>query len=150
MAAFVLTWNPARWDFAAGEYEDWIAKTRAGVNVDGGWSTGIRSRGIEVGDRAFLLRQHFDRGIVASGTFSSEIWEDEHWDGSGRVTTFADVSWDTALDPAERLPVEVLNREVQAYWDRMQGSGVKLTDHAADRLEEIWADHRRALGLPSR
>jgi hypothetical protein len=89
-----------------------------------------------------------DRGIVASGSFTSEIWEDEHWDGSGRVTTFADVSWDTALDPSMRLKVEILNQEVDATWDRMQGSGVKLREHAADQLEDLWSDHRRSLGLP--
>jgi hypothetical protein len=143
---FILTWNPNNWDFDDGEYDAHVAATARGEFVAGGWSTGIRNSGIAPGDRAYLLRQHADRGIVAAGEFSSEIVEDSHWDGSGAVANFADVRWETFLPIGDRLPVEDLKRMVDAAWDRMQGSGVKLRSEAADDLDELWNEHLLALG----
>ncbi len=146
MATFILTWNPTKWEFDQAEYDSYVAATRRGDFVEAGWSTGGRTGGIEPGDRAFLLRQHDHRGIVAGGGFTSEVWEDAHWDGSGRVANFADAMWETFLITEERLPVELLHAKVDAAWDRMQGSGVRLRDHAADDLEELWLDHLEKIG----
>jgi 5-methylcytosine-specific restriction protein A len=103
---------------------------------------GIRKHGIEPEDRAFLLRQHDTRGIVAAGTFTSEIYQDEHWDGSGRPTVYADVDFENILAPEDRLPVDVLRREVpDVPWDRLQGSGVQVPAESEGALEDLWDEH---------
>ena len=68
----------------------------------------LRKGGVAPGDRAFLLRQKRDRGVIASGVFVSELEADEHWDGSGRPTMYARIDWDTVLEVDDRLPVEML------------------------------------------
>ncbi len=142
MPTFVLTWNPDSWT----DGEEWLA-TNAGLAtaehpVAEPWSTGSRRSGIAPGDRAVLLRQRRYRGIIGSGSFTSDIYEDQHWDGSGRPAFFADVDFDTITTADDRLPVEVLHADLpEVAWDRMQGSGVRLPDGAATRLEELWASH---------
>ena len=104
------------------------------------WSVAIRSGGISPGDRAFLLRQHRDRGVVASGYFVSGVEPGPHWDGSGRSSTFAQVEWDAVVDLDDPLPVEVLTHQItHVHWDRMQGSGVEIPPAYAEALEELWA-----------
>ena len=146
MATFICTWNPGLWEWDPHEFQAEVAATARGETVAANWSMGSRRYGVEAGDRVFLLRQHSDRGIVASGTFTSEIFWAEHWDGSGRLITYADMEWDTVVDPADRLPVEALIENVpEVYWQRIQGSGVMVPEPADDDLESLWADHLRAL-----
>ena len=142
MATFVLTWNPGAW--TAGE--QWLAasagRATSSTPVAEPWSTGARQSGIEVGDRAILLRQRRDRGVIGTGRFTSEIYAAPHWDGSGRPAAFADIDFDTIRTAEDRLPIAVLHAQVpEVNWDRMQGSGVRLPPPAADRFEELWADH---------
>jgi hypothetical protein len=142
MATFILTWNPDAWT----DGDDWL-DDNAGVAtatqpVAEPWSTGIRRRGIVPGDRAMLLRQRRERGIVASGYFTSEIYDDGHWDGSGRVTQYADVAFDCITTVDDRLPVEVLKAQIpEVFWDRLQGSGVQVPDGVDDDLENLWQSH---------
>lgn len=144
MSVFILTWNPDRWHWDEAEYEKDVRTTSRGRRVRGGWSTGNRTSVLAKGDRGFLLRQHRDRGIVAAGEFTSAIYQDEHWDGTGRLANYADVSFDVVLPVSDRLPVEVLHARLGSVsWDRMQGSGVKLPDDVAEELEEMWREHVR-------
>src|SRR4051794_40075692 len=103
MATFVLTWNPDSWT----DGEEWLAMN-AGLATPvkpaaEPWSTGVRRSGIAPGDRAFLLRQRRDRGLIGAGRFTTEIYEDMHWDGSGRSAFFADVDFDTITTTDDRL-----------------------------------------------
>jgi 5-methylcytosine-specific restriction protein A len=147
MRTFILTWNPDRWSYH--EYLRDVRTTRAGLPVQGGWSTGIRRHGISEGDRAFLLRQHRERGVVAAGDFASRIYEGEHWDPAAPepTTWYADVSFDVVLDLDDRLPIEVLKSEIpRVVWDRMQGSGVEVPRASAERLEDLWQHHLERSG----
>jgi hypothetical protein len=86
-------------------------------------------------------------GIVASGTFTGEIYPGEHWDGSGRPLDFADVDFDWILAPEDRLAVEVLKHAVpQVAWDRLQGSGVRVLARSEAALEDLWAVHLGTIG----
>jgi 5-methylcytosine-specific restriction enzyme A len=146
MSVFILTWNPDRWHWDEVDYQKEVRTTSRGRRTRGGWSTGGRIGGVSPGDRAFLLRQHRDRGVVASGDFTSQIYQDAHWDGSGRLANFADISFDVVLPVTDRLPIGVLHARLSSVsWDRMQGSGVRLPDDVGDELEEIWREH---LGKP--
>lgn len=139
---FVLTWNPRNWEWPAAELSSAITQTSAGVAVADRWSVGARRSGIVPGDRAVLLRQHSERGLVASGTFTTEIFLDDHWDDTPRLAAYADLEWDAVVDAADRLPIEILNAQAPwSAWDRMQGSGVLVPTSIADVVDSLWTDH---------
>jgi 5-methylcytosine-specific restriction enzyme A len=150
LATFILTWNPTKWSWEDNGYAEDIAASEAGRIVSGRWSVGVRRSGIAPGDRGFVLRQHDHRGIVASGTFRSPIYEDDHWDGSGRPQAHADFDFDTILTPEDCLPVDELKLGVQSVaWDRLQGSGVQVASSSVDLLERFWQDHLGSFGWRS-
>jgi hypothetical protein len=145
VATFLLVWNPDSWPWPDSDYESTVAATDAGRATPGRWSVGRRRHGIVRGDRAYLVRQHRDRGLVGGGEFTSEIYEDEHWNQSGRNTTYADLSWELLLPAEDRIPIEVLKAEVPGVsWDRLQGSGVLVSDEAARQLERLWGTYASA------
>lgn len=148
MATFILTWNPDEWPFDEGDYQRAVESTAAGHLTNDVWSVGNRLGGINPGDRAFLLRQHRDRGIVASGEFTSGVYQDRHWDGSHRDANYAEVRWDNLLLVDDRLPIEELKRQVpEVSWDRLQASGVQLREDAAMlSVEELWEAHLKTVG----
>jgi 5-methylcytosine-specific restriction enzyme A len=143
MNTFILVWNPDAWTRG----DAWLDESAGPVNDKNrqpwNWSMGARRSGIDIGDRAFLLRQRRDRGLVASGFFTSNtIYPDEHWDGTGRQTWYADLEWDCVLRIDERLAVEDLKTLVpDVQWDRLQGSGVQVPAGVDDALERHWASH---------
>jgi hypothetical protein len=137
VASFLLTWNPDASGWADADFDQ-----TAGRSLTSRWGVGIRKSGIAVGDTAYLVRQRRDRGIVASGRFESEIYEDAHWDGSGRTTRYADVRLDVIVPLVDRLPVALLKHRVPGVpWDHLQGSGVMVPGSSAAALEEIWLAH---------
>lgn len=140
--AFLLTNNPARWTIDPDYMTDWVEATARGHGVEGRWSTGSTTKKINVGDRAFLLRQGTSgRGIFASGSFATGVFQDDHWDGSGGVANYADVIWDTALEPEDALTVETLMSELpDGQWEP-QASGSQVKPDLVDELERLWADH---------
>lgn len=147
MQVFILTWNPTRWSWEDHGYQDQIAETAEGRMAKRTWSIGGRKTGIDPGDRGLLLRGHDQRGLVASGFFTSGIYDSTHFDGSGVPQGAADLDWDAILPPDEGLPVEVLRREVpEVPWDHLQGSGVLVSDPAAERLLNLWDDHLIKIG----
>lgn len=142
MNTFILTWNPVSWEWPAKEFDAAVRRTAKGQRSSDQWSVGARKQGIVKGDRAFLLRQHAERGLVASGYFTSPIFTAPHWDGSDRDTTYCKLEWDVVLKPDERLEVEDLKLEVpDVAWDRLQGSGVMVPAESGAMLERLWQDH---------
>ena len=143
---FILTWNPDRWMWPPEDHARAIQVTAAGGTMRDQWSVGLRTGGIQPGDRAMLLRQRHDRGLVASGVFTSELYVDQHWDGTGRPTRYGDLEWDTVLAIEDRLPVEQLELSVpEVRWHRIQGSRVAVPAAATRKLTDLWADHVREL-----
>jgi hypothetical protein len=141
---YILTWNPDRWTWPTEQYDQAVRATAAGESWRERWSVGLRKGGVVPGDRAYLLRQNKDRGVVASGFFVSELEPDEHWDGSGRPTMYARIDWDTVLEVNDRLPVELLKAQIpEMPWDRIQGSGVAVPDLCSQGLAQLWAEHKR-------
>lgn len=147
MAEFILTWNPSKWVMEQAEYDGAVVATSEGRESEGRWSVGVRTGGIGLGDHAYLLRQQSERGIIGAGYFTSEVYQDDHWDGSGRQANYADVAWTTWLQLDDRLPTEALNARVAGVvWDRIQGSGVEVPATAAVALDELWTDHLAQVG----
>lgn len=147
MHTFLLTWNPDKW--YRQEFVDHAIKATASGNVSANnWSVGNRRYGLTPGDQALLVRQHRDRGIVASGTFTSEIYEDDHWSGDPKKkATYADVDFDAWLPAEDALSIDALKRDVpEVTWDRLQAGGVLLGEAVANRLEDLWGKHLGAVG----
>lgn len=147
MPVFILTWNPSKWAMPESEYNEAVTITAAGGETDDQWRVGNRTGGIGFGDYAYLLRQHVNRGIVGAGYFTSEVYQGDHWDGSGREANYARVAWTSWLPVDDRLPTEVLKSSVPGVaWDRIQGSGVQMLEASARGLDELWADHLDQIG----
>jgi 5-methylcytosine-specific restriction protein A len=145
VTTFLLTWNPDRTEVDEAER---VEATASGTDWIGSWSVGARKQGIAPDDYALLVRQHRDRGIVASGYFTTDIEEGPHWDGvPGHVARYAEVAFDTWLPAEERLPIETLQRDIpEVAWDRLQGSGVEVNKTVADHLDALWSKHLDSVG----
>lgn len=139
---FLLTYNESRWQWLNADRLAAIAATSAGRLVTGRWSTGNRTGGIRRGDGAYLLRQGHDRGLIASGRFASEVYQDADWDEERSEANYADVDWDIILDTPDRLPVEELKAVFESIsWDRLQGSGIVVPREELDLLAATWVAH---------
>jgi hypothetical protein len=57
------------------EYDSAVKDTGSGGEYDEPWSVGNRRHAIGLGDHAYLLRQHAERGITAAGYFTSDVLE---------------------------------------------------------------------------
>ncbi len=143
VSMFILGWEPTQYLWEEDGNDDAIQFTAAGQPYPDNWTVGRTSRKIRAGDRAVLYRQHHDRGLVASGVFTSEVYPDPHWDGSGRLANWTDVVWDTVLDYEDRLPLEVLRDKIpEVNWDHFQGGGWEVVEPPVRRkLSDLWARH---------
>jgi hypothetical protein len=146
----ILTWNPDKFWWGDG-YFDAIEQTAQGEAVPVSWSTGGRKGGVSKGDRVFMLRQGTQgKGMVASGTVVSEIYQDRGWAGSGGLANYVDVLFEDVVSVEDALPTEVLKRQLpQTNWDRLQMSGTLLKTELVRLLEETWSNHLTALGRQS-
>ncbi|MBF4161598.1 DUF3883 domain-containing protein [Nocardioides acrostichi] len=145
--AFLLTNNPKKWEIDPDLLAEWIDATADGHPVEGRWSTGGTKKKIVPGDRAFLLRQDVPaRGIFASGTFTSSVFQADHWDGAGRLANYADVLWDTVIDPEYPLPTTELLEQLPAGQWEPQASGTQVKPAVVGELEKLWAAHVASVG----
>lgn len=123
MNTFLLTWNPARWQWD--NLDEVITDIGANGWSERRWSCG-RTKSIVTGDRVFLLRQRVEkRGIIGSGWVSHGSYEDKHWDSKsaalGKKALFVKVWFDVLLN-ADIEPIlerSKLDRGVlnQMHWD---------------------------------
>lgn len=144
--AYLLTWNPANWEWPGDEVAAAVDATSKGQIVASRWSTGSRTTGIADGDRAFLMKQGAEpRGIVASGHFRTGVVQDDHWDDSPRIANYADVDFDTVLNPADVLPIVAVQSAAPGHDWEPQGSGTVIPALALADLEPLWAQHVASL-----
>lgn len=148
--AFLLTWNPENWEWP-GYAQKVVATAGSGV-VSAEWATGGRTTGIQRGDLVFLLRQgNYGRGLVGSGQATDFlgaagpndeiIYEGQHWNGTGAMANYVDVTWDRLVDPEDLLPIEDLKEDFpDQNWSPM-GSGTRIHADIVDSLVEKWSRH---------
>lgn len=144
MPTFLLTWNPARWQWT--DLAEASQKTTEGVPYACHWSTG-NTKKIAKGNRVFLLKQGEEpRGIIAAGWVTSNTaYESPHYDEQraalGDTALRADVEFERVLNPAENNPLSVEDIEVgplsTVYW-KIPASGTELAEDAATALEDLW------------
>lgn len=153
--SMLLTWNPDVWVPEESDFLDMLEGSIDPAFVNVKWSTGTRNR-VPPGTRAFVVRQNRDRGIVASGIVSSEVYQDSHWNGSGELTNYVDVLWEVGLPVSSRLTIEELKSALPLVpWDHLQGSGVMTrpeyfadqVPHNASRLLDLWRSHVESVGV---
>lgn len=148
MSTFLFIWDPTNSSYGAELYAAHVAVTAAGGVVDGRWSTGSRRRRMTGGDRAFLLRQRVDRGIVAAGRLvDGEVFVDRHFEDPARLRSYTRICWERILAADDRLPIEELLRDVPGHaWNAVYGSGQQIRPPADVTLAEVWRRHLERLG----
>lgn len=140
MPTYLLTWNPERWQWTY--IEDSIAQITQQGFCNERWSLGVTKR-IDIGDRVFLMKLGAKpRGIVASGWVASDTFQDIHWSDETKRALYADVHFDTILDPDQDsiFPIELLQDGIygSVSWTP-QNSGNSIPDDVAELLEKDWA-----------
>ena len=143
MKTWIVTWNPEQWDWD--DYDSVVAAVRAGRVQKENWT--CRAKGVERGDRIFLLRQGPEgRGIVGAGHALGVPKEDAS--GTRRVQ----VGFDVLVPLVKRLDRSVLmSGKLEAgktQWGA-RFSGMSLPDEVATVLEEIWSTHVAGRGSTS-
>jgi 5-methylcytosine-specific restriction protein A len=139
MSTWLLTWNPARWD-----WESLQANIRAVQRFGrcaGRWSCG-NARQISAGERFFLLRQGRDpAGVVGSGFVTSDPFSGVHWLGRGSAW-FVNIEFDCLLDTPAIRRLELLRgaESLRAKVWATQASGVRIPALTAAALERRWAE----------
>lgn len=146
LRVFILTWSPTRFALDESELKHRVNTTTEGDVVSERWSTGNRSSGIKPGDHVFLLRQESERGLIAHGYASSEVFQADHWDGSDRQANFVHVDWDAWFATEDRIPVEDLSTTTsETSWNAFYASGVQLPPGDATRVLDVWGQSTDSL-----
>jgi len=139
-AAYLLTWNPAKWPWPTLEAE--IARLRKRGSLPETWGCGV-NKSIEPGSRLYLMRLgRHPRGIIGSGTATSRPYKALHWDedkaGRGILAMHIDLEVDQlAEEPI--LPLELLSVFLPAFRWTPQSSGIRIPSHVAIPLRTLWA-----------
>lgn len=152
MRHILLTWNPGPTDDAQWSrtefYEEMVVGTANGDTLGGRWSVGNRKRGIDVGDKAYLLRQgSHGRGIVASGVVLTTPYEDAHWSEPDKTAQYVDVTWEAAVPVDAALTIEQLSVATDFNWNEVYASGREVTGPDGPALLKTWLTHAHE-GVP--
>ena len=142
IATHLFAWNPALWSWPRLR-ADVRALARRGY-LDTGWSAG-RTRNIEAGSRAFLVRLGVPpKGLFGAGTVMTAPVERAHWrpDRAAAGATTGHVM--LRLDALHDLPLVTFDDLAQPpfagfRWGIRQ-SGVRVPRALADALEALWAE----------
>jgi 5-methylcytosine-specific restriction protein A len=140
---FILTWNPKKGGIEEDERRELIRVTATDPGQDLIWSTGGRKGGIVPGDRFFMFRLSTQRGIVASGTFTTGIELVDRRYHAEWGPCRAGISVDRWVSESQRLTDEDLLHSIpEVTWKRLQASGVAVKSPAAARkLHALWEKH---------
>jgi 5-methylcytosine-specific restriction protein A len=132
MSTFLLTWNPAKWNWP--DIEEASLQTTAGNLYRDNWSSG-NTKKIEKGDRVFLLKQGRERrGILASGwVISDQVTIRPQWDQEkareGETILSIQADFERILNPATDTLLSVEDIEARplatVHW-HTQASGIEI------------------------
>jgi 5-methylcytosine-specific restriction enzyme A len=140
--SFLLTWNPTKWLWDPDAYDSVVEDTERGIRVPSRWSVGNTRHTIHTGHRAYLVRQHDDRGLVGTGYFTSRPFEAGHFTDPDDSAWYAYLDWERLVDTDDRIPIaELIARVPEVAWNALQSSGTSVPTPAVDRLESICVEH---------
>ena len=107
------------------------------------WSCG-NSKQMKPGDTAFLLRQSTERGIVARGLVTSEVFEDDSWneeDEEEKMVAYVEITWLQQLRIENVLKLDDLKVHLpDVHWTPFS-SGTRVSDEHSSDLIELWDTH---------
>ncbi|WP_285184545.1 hypothetical protein [Rhodococcus sp. MEB041] len=139
--SFFVLWNGTEDGLTRDDRERWIESTAQGNTYSMTWSFGRGYGEPTLGDTVYLLQTGRVRGVVASGTITSEApWSEAHWSGSG-TASYVGVDWDLMLDDDQRLSTEVLMNGLEDFKFPVLGSGRRVHEPSASTLRTMWEDH---------
>ena len=137
MPAYLLTWNPKKFDW---EYATRLVEYRQVGAIEGGWSTGATKK-IAEGDRLFMMRQGTEpRGIIAAGRATSAVYQAEHWEDEDKSSNYVDFKFDVMIDYDKKIlsRAELFRSFPSVNWDT-QASGISISDKVLLPLEKRWS-----------
>jgi hypothetical protein len=140
MATYLFAWNPALWAWP--EMPADIRRLRRRGHVDTEWSAG-RTRNIEIGSRAFLVRVGVaPKGIFGAGFTLSAPQPAPHWRPEkaalGVTTQYLSLRLE-ALNPLPFVTYEDLAKPpFRRFRWGVRASGVRVPSTLADELENLW------------
>ncbi|MBQ2616675.1 MAG: HNH endonuclease [Synergistaceae bacterium] len=141
MAAWLLTWNPDRWEWD--NYDEDCEEASKAHPLDFGWS--CVSKKAQSGDEFYLLKLgKLPRGIIAHGIITEGIVDDEHWDNNraGKRINYIAGECDTLLNykTQDILEVSVLDEKCPKQFWHPQSSGIRIRDEVLPMLQELWVE----------
>lgn len=149
MAAFLLSWNPEKFNWRT--FQKRVARVRRKGVVTERWSCGNRAY-LPKGSEIFLIRLGpVLKGLVGRGVTTSEPFEQKHWDPEKRrqnikalyvKVRFTDLS-EAPVIPWEELQQPPLSR---FKWNILT-SGVALPEPTAEELDRRWQAAKARLAM---
>ena len=140
--AYLITWNPKKWDFKEG-FDAFCHRVQAGGEYVMDWAA-INSA-IQEGDELYLMKLGDNpRGIVAKGIALSSPFTDEHYDDElafeGKTAKYVSM---------KVVSVGDYKRNQYISWERLksifpkqnwtpQGSGIVIYDEYHSHLNRLW------------
>lgn len=140
----VLMWNPSISSYTMERFEDDLRDMTDGwAPEDFNWSVWDYENAKE-GDRFFMVKVGpGTNGVVMSGVFTSEPYQDEDWSGKGRTTFYMDMQINEMIHP-DRCPIltsDKLAAEIPDFTWTGGHSGQILSEEQADKLNMLWNDY---------
>jgi len=139
MSAYLLLWNPKKWDWTSLETD--IDTVDLTGRCSQRWSCGV-TKSIQPGDRIFLLRVGGEpRGIIGAGFAYSNPFYEPHWSDEARDALYVDVDFEVILNAdiepilsTKSLETGLLGKQ---NW-HPQASGTSVKADVLDELEQVW------------
>ena len=137
-------WNPSISSYTMERFEEDLIEMANGWELeDFNWSVWDYENARE-GDVFYLVKVGpGSNGVVMSGTFTSDPYQDEDWSGKGRKVFYMDMTVKEMIHP-DRCPIlssEKLSAEIQDFvWDGGH-SGQLLNEEQADKLNQLWNEY---------
>ena len=140
VATYLFAWNPSLWSWP--ELPADIRRLARRGHVDTEWSAG-RTRAIEIGSRAFLVRVGVQpKGIFGAGYTLTEPSPAAHWRPEKAALGVTTQYLSLRLDSLFPLPPVTYDDLAKPPFARfrwgVRASGVRVPSALADQLEELW------------
>ncbi len=151
MSTYLFAWNPSltfKWPELAKD----VRKVARRGHLDTGWNCG-RTRAIEVGSRAFLVRVGVEpKGLFGAGYVLTAPEARLHWRPEkaalGMTTQYLELRLDQLF---ELPPVTYADLAVPPFgrfrWG-VRSSGMRVPTTLADALEVLWEAKTARVGVP--
>jgi 5-methylcytosine-specific restriction protein A len=140
MSTYLFGWNPSLWTWP--ELAADIRRVKRRGHLDTEWSAG-RTRAIEVGSRAFLVRVGVEpRGIFGAGYTLSEPEQRLHWwpekAAKGLMTQYVQLRLDALFALPPVTYADLAKPPFGRFRWGVRASGVRVPSALAHALEDLW------------